>query len=125
MLVLTYLPSAAFQRSSTAAELEPQWLMVWQLASRGLTTISSCRAACHLMDVLITQHLVDYKKVADSVEGILDAIDLSGPAALADSILSFLTLILRLAATERPSRSNPALQRVLRWLFSKWTPSES
>lgn len=74
------------------------------------------------MDVLLTHSLVDYKEVADSVEAILNAIDLNGPAVLADSTLSFLSLAVHLIASERPNRTNPAPPRVMHWLFSKWTP---
>lgn len=118
------LYSAALQRTATHATLRPYWISAWQSASRAATSMSNSRAACHLMDVLLRLQIVPFAAVSDIVQSMLLSIELSGPASLTETSSSLLTTIMRERVHENPTHFNATSERVLSWLFSKWTPSK-
>jgi ataxia telangiectasia mutated family protein len=120
---MTDVSRAALQQTATGATLKPYWTSAWQSASRAATSLSTCRAACHLMDVLLKLHIVPFSAVSDNVQSLLLSIELSGPALLVETSSSLMTTIMRQRAHENPTHFNATSERILSWLFSKWTPS--
>jgi ataxia telangiectasia mutated family protein len=86
--------------------------------------MSTARAACHLMDVLIKLQIVPFSAASDTVQSMLLSIELNGPALLTESSSSLLTTLLRERVKENPTHFNITSERLLSWLFSKWTPSK-
>ncbi|KAF2871547.1 hypothetical protein BDV95DRAFT_606981 [Massariosphaeria phaeospora] len=117
------LAALAFQEHSRQATLLPMWISVWQSASRVITSNSSSRAACHLMNVLIKLNVVPFSAVSEIVQTILLSIELSGPALLTDASSSLLTTIIQRRTAENPTHYNQSAERLVNWLLSKWTPS--
>ncbi|KAF2797348.1 hypothetical protein K505DRAFT_269659 [Melanomma pulvis-pyrius CBS 109.77] len=117
------LAAAAFQRVSKSDMLLPYWISAWQSASRVVTSVSSSRAACHLMNVLLKLKIVPFVAVSETVQTMLLSIELSGPALLTESSSSLLTTIIQERIVENPTHYNQTAERVLNWLISKWTPS--
>ncbi|KAI9676638.1 MAG: Serine/threonine-protein kinase tel1 [Trizodia sp. TS-e1964] len=116
------IASCAFQSIASAPSLSSDWLGIWRLAARNATSASSCRAACHLMHVILDLKIVTFSSVADMVESNLASLDISGPAIPADSALSLWALILRKRNHEILSGSMVASERLLHWFFKKWNP---
>ena len=117
--------SCSFQPVSKAASLQSQWLAVWQLASRSITSVASCGTACHLLDVLMRRKIVQYATVGDGAEAIISSFDLNGPAILTESSSSLMITLLEGRLSEHPSGFYAAAERILHWLFSRWNPSMS
>ncbi|KAH5541187.1 serine/threonine-protein kinase Tel1 [Parastagonospora nodorum] len=117
------LAGAALQRTATHASLKSYWISAWQSASRAATSMSVSRAASHLMDVLLRLQIVPFSAVSDIVQSMLLSIELSGPAALTETSSSLMATIMRERMQENPTHFNTTSERVLSWLFSKWTPS--
>ncbi|KAF1996760.1 hypothetical protein P154DRAFT_622966 [Amniculicola lignicola CBS 123094] len=120
---LLAITAAAFQLSSKSVELQPLWITAWQSASRAVTSVSSSRAACHLMDVLLRLKIVPFVMVSETVQSFLLSIELSGPGLLTETSASLLTTIIKDRVAENPTHYNQTAERVLNWLLTKWTPS--
>lgn len=86
--------------------------------------MSTARAACHLMDVLLKLQIVPFSAASDTAQSMLLSIELNGPALLTESSSSLLTTILQERVKENPTHFNNTSERLLNWLFSKWTPSK-
>jgi hypothetical protein len=115
---------AAFHEASKATSLSTYWTSAWNTASRAKTTPSSSRAACHFMDVLLKLNIVPYTAVSDTVQSMMMSIELSGPALLTETSAALMTTLIRERINENPTHYNVTAERVLNWLFSKWTPSK-
>ncbi|KAF2703524.1 hypothetical protein K504DRAFT_418601 [Pleomassaria siparia CBS 279.74] len=120
---LIALTAAAFQVTAKYDTLLSSWVSAWQSASRVITSVSSSRAACHFMYVLLKLKIVPFAAVSETVQTMLLSIELSGPALLTDSSSSFLAIVFQERVLENPTHYNQTAERVLNWLVSKWTPS--
>ncbi|KAJ8117825.1 hypothetical protein OPT61_g1067 [Boeremia exigua] len=117
------LTAAACQTAAQHHTLLPSWISVWQSASRAVTSPSLSRTACHLMDVLLKLGVVPFTAVSDTIQSMLVSIELTGPALLTESSASLLTTIMRERMKENPTDFHQTAERVLSWIFIKWTPS--
>ncbi|XPS92677.1 Non-specific serine/threonine protein kinase [Ascochyta lentis] len=117
------LAAAAFQISAKHPTLVSYWVSIWQTASRAVTSPSLCRAACHLMDVLLKLEIVPFHAVSDTIQSMLLSIELTGPSLLTETSSSLLTTIVRERIKENPTHFNQTAERIISWLFNKWTPS--
>ncbi|KZM20995.1 ATP binding [Ascochyta rabiei] len=102
------LAATAFQISAKHPTLTSYWVSIWQSASRAVTSPSLCRAACHLMDVLLKLGIVPFAAVSDIVQSMLLSIELT---------------VIRERVKENPTHFNQTAERIVSWLFNKWTPS--
>ncbi|KAF2112982.1 hypothetical protein BDV96DRAFT_497142 [Lophiotrema nucula] len=121
---MTALAAAAFQISSKDPALQSHWMSAWQSASRAVTSVSSSRAACHLMNILLKLGIVPFSSISETVQTMLLSIELSGPALLTESSSSLLATIMQERIAENPTHFNQTAERILSWLLSKWTPSD-
>ncbi|KAF2259280.1 hypothetical protein CC78DRAFT_621172 [Lojkania enalia] len=117
------IAAAAFQQCSSSSSLSSYWISAWQSASRVVTSISSSRAACHLMDVLLKLDIVPFSAVSETLQTMLLSIELSGPVILTETSSALLTTLIQKRVAENPTHYNQTAERILNWLFSKWTPS--
>jgi serine-protein kinase ATM len=120
--LLMHISSCAYQTTANSTSLRAEWPQIWQLASRRATSPSTCRFACHLMQVIIELRLVDYPSIAASVESMTSSIEISGPGALVDSALSLWALLMRRRNAEVRGITGVSSDRLLQWLFSRWNP---
>jgi ataxia telangiectasia mutated family protein len=116
--------SIAFQKTARHTDLSSVWVDLFNLVSRKVATPSTCRAASLLLSVLLKLHVVSYLTVAAVVETILSSVDLHGPATFCDSSASLWITFMKAKAAENPSASAVISERILRWVFGKWIPSE-
>ncbi|KAF2138836.1 uncharacterized protein K452DRAFT_320941 [Aplosporella prunicola CBS 121167] len=117
------IASCAIQMSSASSKLRSQWATVWQLVSRNINAISTCRVAAHAMDVLLRLNLVDYSLTVETMDAMISSVELHGPAVLSETTSSLWITILDMKNSESPHTSNVTADRMFRWLTSKWTPS--
>ncbi|KAI9879869.1 MAG: Serine/threonine-protein kinase tel1 [Pleopsidium flavum] len=118
------IASCVYQSNAQSLDLSAQWLQIWNLAARNIPSSSACRAACHLMGVILAHDLVEYGAIADVVDGIVTSVELNGPALLVDSSLSLWSLIVEYRQRENPSATHITSERILHWLFSRWNPAK-
>lgn len=102
--------------------MSAQWVQIWRIAVRSIPSPNICRAACHLLGVILAQRLVEYTAIADLVDGIITSVEHNGPALLVDSSLSLWALIVEYRQKENPGATQATSERVLHWLFSRWSP---
>lgn len=115
--------ACASQESSTATTLSAQWSSMWQIASRSMTIMTTCRAACHLLHLMLRLRLVSQPSISDLLQSLATAIELSGPATICDSALQLLTASMGCAAAVIPRSANAFTENVVGWLLRRWTPS--
>ncbi|KAI9760893.1 MAG: aprataxin-like protein [Chaenotheca gracillima] len=87
--------------------------------------IAMTRAACHLLEAILALRMVDIALISESVEAMISSFDISGPAVLVDSSLSFWTCVLGTRSVENPSSASAISDKVLQWFASKWHPSRT
>jgi ataxia telangiectasia mutated family protein len=117
--------SCAFQVTSKAHQLSANWHQVWQLASGAVSSLQTSRAACFLLNQLLELELVQFSAVSQSLDAMLQLSDIAGPAALADSSVRFWRSVVQRKLSENPSASSGLPEKLLQWLFTKWTPSKT
>lgn len=76
------------------------------------------------MHVLLKLDVVSFSTVSVSLQSMLISIELSGPALLTETSVAFMTTLIRERVRENPTSYDITADRVLNWLFSKWTPRE-
>ena len=113
--------SVACQEASTKLERESS-LQIWRLAARNVTSISTSQTACYVMTVLLHRGLVEFSDVVDVVDNMLSSVDLNGPAIFADSAVLLWCALVDLKARVNPSSIQDTSERILRWLFVRWSP---
>ncbi|KAL8942977.1 MAG: hypothetical protein Q9216_001333 [Gyalolechia sp. 2 TL-2023] len=117
------IASATAQDVAGSSDLSRVWIQVWRVAARHLTMTTTCRAACHLMAVLLESGCVSYMDIADLVDGMISSMDLSGPVVLADSALTLCSTIALQRGQENSLLAAETADRFLNWLFHTWRPS--
>jgi ataxia telangiectasia mutated family protein len=121
--VLLSFCQCAHQKHASSSRLDVLWTQVWELAARLIPSTLSSRAASHVLDTLLRQGLVQYSQVSKSIDQMLAVSELSGPAVLGESSVSLWISSLSLRLAENPGSSRGLSEKLLRWLFKKWTPS--
>ncbi|KAK3322301.1 hypothetical protein B0H66DRAFT_619840 [Apodospora peruviana] len=116
--------SLAAENLSRDASLSPLWRQVWQLGARSLSLPPTSRAACALLNSILEANLIENHELADDVNQIITAADISGPAVLVDSSLVLMQSLLRLRNTMFPNASQATSSHIIRWVFVKWSPAE-
>lgn len=122
---ITLILARFFLQISHKDEIDPSFVQqVWLLAFRAAGTPSNCRAASHLLEVILSSRLLSSTVLENEIDSMFSAVDLNGPALLCDSSLSLWTHLLLLNRSEAPNEYMQASERVLQWLFGRWSPCE-
>jgi ataxia telangiectasia mutated family protein len=77
------------------------------------------------MNVILKLKLVQYSSIVGVLENMLSSVDLHGPALFSDASAALWTTLIQLKASENPSSALGVSERVLQWLFNKWTPGKT
>ena len=91
---------------------------------RHVTSPNICRSSCHLLSVLLETGVVKYADISDLVDNMISSFDFSGPSICVDSSNRFLSLIAPLRCKHDLGTTSEILERILRWLFLRWSPSK-
>ncbi|KAK8872805.1 Serine/threonine-protein kinase TEL1 [Apiospora arundinis] len=116
--------SLAQTEHSHTESLAASWKQLWFIASRNLSIQGTCRAACLLLHMIVSQDLIQFHDISDDVHNIVTAADVSGPAILVDSSVALMTKLLQLKNHHLPSASFTTCSHVVRWLFLRWDPAD-
>ena len=125
MCFANFLSSASYSPSANAGPLHGLWLQVFKIAMRYITSSLICRAACHLLRCLLETAIIGYLEINDVVDNMICSFDLSGPAVCVDSSTKLLSVIAPLRCKFNIGSITETLERILRWLFTRWSPSKS
>lgn len=120
---LLALASCASQASASNTKLTSRWTAAWQLACRALGNASTCRAASYALYLMLHLRLVPQSSIVDLVQTATNAMDLSGPSSLSDSVALLLTAILRFSQQVNSESASATKDSILRWLAHSFTPS--
>ena len=123
-LGLTLVFSAAYSTFAKATSFHALWLQAFKIAMRHVASPSICRASCHLLSTLLETGAVKYPDISDLVDNMISSFDFSGPAVCVDSSNRFLSLIAPLRFKFNLGSIPETLERILRWLFVRWSPSK-
>ncbi|KAK8124784.1 Serine/threonine-protein kinase [Apiospora kogelbergensis] len=125
--VWAMIATASLARTGHAQtkSLVASWKQLWFIASRNLSIQGTCRAACLLLHMIVSQELIQFHDVSDDVHNIITAADVSGPAILVDSSVALMTKLLKLRNHHLPSASFTTCSHVVRWLFLRWDPADT
>lgn len=121
---MLYSYSCAFLIPASDLSHRQTWIQIWQLCTRYSANQSTCRAACHLMRIILALNLVSYSEISPSVDSMIMSIDLSGPSSVVDSALAVWCLILERRNTVAHSTFLQPGERLFQWLISKWRPGK-
>jgi ataxia telangiectasia mutated family protein len=104
--------------------LQSAWEKVAKLSLKFVSSLSCCRAACHLCDAIFQLKLVPGAVLKDAADNIISSVDLIGPAVVSDASMALWSTLLELKESENPSMAPFVSERALHWLFAKFTPSK-
>ncbi|KAK6361624.1 Serine/threonine-protein kinase tel1 [Orbilia blumenaviensis] len=97
-------------------------LELWKTAMRNITSPSACRSACHLLRIMLSENILTFTEVRDSIDDLVAKIEAQGPAIVADSTVAFWHEIVR-RRRENPAISKVNLEtRIFQWFLMKWRP---
>jgi ataxia telangiectasia mutated family protein len=116
------LASCAIQTSAKSIAIHEHWANVLMQAARLITVERCSRTACHLLHVLVGLNILSYGDVAAVAETMFGSIELQGPTSVSDASLALLGWLLEARAAENPSTATATAERLVQWLFQKWTP---
>ncbi|OQU97453.1 hypothetical protein CLAIMM_03382 isoform 1 [Cladophialophora immunda] len=97
------------------------WLQVWDAATRAMTVVSTTRAACHALNVLLRVRALDSSMSANSLESTLFGGGNNGPSSLTDTSLLLMTQALRSKCFDHERRFESFGLKVIAWLAARWT----
>ncbi|MCJ1380039.1 Serine/threonine-protein kinase tel1 [Xylographa soralifera] len=115
---------AATQAYASTTLLCKFWLDAWQLAARNVSSNLTCRAACHLMAIILDRGLVDYANIVDVIDKMFNSVELNGPSTFCDSAVDLWKAVINIMAKQNPAAMQITSERILRWLFIRWRPSQ-
>lgn len=107
--------------AATNESLKSLWVQVWELTARCLSSPGTSRAACALIASILKHELLDYSTVMETMEAILQTIDLNGPARLTDSALLMWTLVVETRSRSNTAQTQDILKQVCSWLNNVWS----
>ncbi|KAK5746597.1 Serine/threonine-protein kinase tel1 [Elasticomyces elasticus] len=113
---LLALTSCASQSTSTADTVASRWVSVWHIACRLLSNISTCRAACHLLDIILGLDLVAQPIVTEFLQSMATSMQSSGPAIIADSSMHLLNTIQKISQRLSPATTVALAESSISWL---------
>ncbi|KAL2752788.1 hypothetical protein ACRALDRAFT_1052581 [Sodiomyces alcalophilus JCM 7366] len=113
----SYIVQSPNQQHNTSV-----WKPIWQIAARAASLLSTCRAACHLMHVIIESDVLPYHSISDEINSLVATADVNGPATLVDSSITLMMRLLYLRNTKLPSASQSTSHHIIRWTFFRWNP---
>lgn len=121
---LLALSSCASQCSATDTTLVARWNALWQIANRAISTGSTCRAACHLLRIIMELQLGAPESTLELIQSSTVSVDMNGPSILTDSAMSFLYDALRKTQQLLPGSVNSLSEGITGWLVRKFLPSK-
>lgn len=116
-----FRPRLAQYSSLRTRETSGVWYQVWEATRRAITTVTTTRAACHLLNVLLEVGALDSTINANSLEDSLFGGGNNGPSSLTDTSLILLTKILRSKFLDNERRFEAFCLKIIGWLNLRWT----
>ncbi|KAI6359908.1 hypothetical protein MCOR25_006898 [Pyricularia grisea] len=116
--------SYSLHPQAKAADISALWSQAWQVAVRSVSHQGTSRAASFLLYSILKSDILAQHETADSITTMVTTADISGPAVVADSSLILMLYLLHLRNTMLPGAGQITCNHVIRWVFSKWNPSD-
>ncbi|EWC48158.1 hypothetical protein DRE_02262 [Drechslerella stenobrocha 248] len=97
-------------------------LAIWRAALTNMNSPSMCRSACHLLRLMLSEKIIQFSEIRDSVDDLISKVEAKGPASIADSTIGFWHELVK-ARRENAAISQVHLEaRLLQWFLMKWRP---
>ncbi|KIY04032.1 uncharacterized protein Z520_00724 [Fonsecaea multimorphosa CBS 102226] len=119
--ILLIFSRLAVDNASRDHENSAFWPQVWDAASRAITVVSTTRAACHALDVLLRVGALDSSMSANSLDTALFGGGNNGPSSLTDTSLVLMTHALRSKFFDNERRFESFGLKIIAWLSARWT----
>lgn len=115
------LASIANTACARLAPLDRVWPRVVELTTRTFSSVVTSRAACKLIESIITADLLEFSDMAETARVIISSASLSGPATMSDTALDLWALIARKRTQFNSSIMQSAPKQICTWLREVWT----
>lgn len=117
---LVALASLASQAEAAHTDLARPWDRVYRVAIRAMSTAPTCRAACHLMHIMLRVQLLTSQHTHDLAMTLTTAMHLNGPAVIEDSVAHLLEHVIRSCERQSGPKSTANLiESVTPWLMQQ------
>lgn len=97
------------------------WNSLWEKGIRNAGVLSVCRAAIHMLHMILRQRLVERTQMLKDIVRLLKDVAVQGPAQPSDSVCSFFTVALQLAGRDMRLHQLNLGDNVLAWLSDCWS----
>ncbi|KAG9009575.1 Serine/threonine-protein kinase tel1 [Tulasnella sp. 427] len=97
------------------------WSSLWEKGIRNAGVLSVCRAAIHMLHMILRSKLVERTQMLKDIVRLLKDVAVQGPAQPSDSVCSFFTAALRLASRDMRLHQLNLGDNVLAWLSDCWS----
>ncbi|KAL6853146.1 hypothetical protein J3F83DRAFT_756354 [Trichoderma novae-zelandiae] len=100
------------------------WRQIWHLAARSVSLPATSRAACLVLHSIIETDILPYHDISDDINNMITTADINGPGILCDTSLALMSHLFHVRNSRLPSTSQSTSSHIIRWVFSRWNPSE-
>ncbi|KAG8896941.1 Ubiquitin fusion degradation protein 4, partial [Tulasnella sp. 408] len=97
------------------------WNSLWEKGIRNAGVLSVCRAAIHMLHMILRRRLVERTQMLKDIVRLLKDVAVQGPAQPSDSVCSFFTEALQLAGRDMRLHQLNLGDNVLAWLSDCWS----
>lgn len=97
------------------------WGSLWEKGIRNAGVLSVCRAAIHMLHIILRRRLVERTQILKDIARLLKDVAVQGPAQPSDSVCSFFTEALQLASRDMRLHQLNLGDNVLAWLSDCWS----
>ncbi len=118
---LIHIARLALHTSLNSRDTAELWHRVWDAARRAMTAVSTSRAACHLLSVLLEAGVMTTNMSANLLETTLFGGGINGPSSLTDTSLVLMTNILRSKIFDNDRHFEALCLKIIGWLDLRWT----
>ena len=73
---------------------------------------------------MLATGVAEYADMSDLIDDMVSSFDLNGPAICIDSSIRFLSIVAPLRCKVNIGSIPDTLERILRWVFIRWSPSK-
>src|SRR5579859_3980243 len=113
-------------RGSTlsSTECSARWTRIWIACSKQAAIPSTCRAACAVMEAIVTGGFLRVRSLIPHINGIMEYVEQRGPGLFGDKSCDFWTSLLRCLEEEGISTKIWRSNALTRWIRFRWGNTE-
>jgi serine-protein kinase ATM len=104
----------------SSADCAARWTRIWIACSKQAAIPSTCRAACAVMESIVSGGFLRVRSLIPHINGIMEYVEQRGPGLFADKSCDFWTSLLRSLQEEGISTKTWRSNALSRWIRFRW-----